>query len=158
MPRLTHHTYCAQHRSLREVWLDDQPAWSELSANEQWDLHDFFSPTRELSAYELKEFRQKMTAADPSLPQRAGRALKKLELARAVRTSAAEARPAQPVSVDKPKRKYKSAERRISVKSLVHPEPNVERMAKALLALAREMAEVDRMKNLADDIDHDSAA
>lgn len=113
-----------------------------------------------------------MTAVDPSLPQRAGRALKKLETARALRTAAIQARLAQPVAADKPKRKHKSAERRITVKSLVHPEPNMDKMAKALLALAREMAAADRAKKgggdtgrlreiadeINDDVDHDSAA
>lgn len=160
MPRLAHPDYCAQHRFLREVWLNDQPAWSELSPNEQWDLHDFFSPTRDLSAYEPKEFRRKMTAADPSLPQRAGRALNKLEVVLAVRAAAAQAPAVQPVPVEKPKRKYTSGKRKISVKALVHPEPDIDGTAKALIALAREMAEADRVNKLATEVetDQDSAA
>ena len=159
MPRLTHDTYCTQHRLVREAWLTDRPAPARLLPNEQWDLHDFFAPVYDFTDDELREYRQKITALDPSLPQRAGRALKKLEAARKGRAVAAQTRATAKPASDGPKRKAKAADRKISVKSLVHPEPNMDRLAKALLEMARDMAKADRAKKVSEpDSDQDSAA
>lgn len=50
-----------------------------LTVNEQWDLFAFFLPHQDLSEQQLIQHRQDISEADPSLPQRAGRALKRLE-------------------------------------------------------------------------------
>lgn len=45
------------------------------------------------------------------------------------------------------------------MRSLVHKQPDMQRMAKALLGMAREMAEADRVKKASDpDHDEDSTA
>lgn len=159
MPRLAHHTYCTQHRLVREVWLTDRPALARLLPNEQWDLHDFFAPTYDFTDDELREYRQKITALDGSLPQRAGRALKKLEQAVLMQIAEAKLREAQPQLEPGKKTKRQSKDRVLSVRSLVHKQPDMQRMAKALLGMAREMAEADRAKKtLSSDHDQDSAA
>ncbi|MHA3019671.1 hypothetical protein ACXPWS_05300 [Mycobacterium sp. BMJ-28] len=157
MARLTHHTYCAQHRLVREVWLTDRPALTRLLPNEQWDLHDFFAPTYDFSDDELREYRQKITALDPSLPQRAGRALRRLEQAVLVQIAEAKLREAQP-RPEPGKTKRQSKNQILTVRSLAHKQPDMQRMAKALLGMAREMAEADRAKKASSPHDEDSAA
>ncbi|MDG4668615.1 hypothetical protein [Mycobacterium sp. 236(2023)] len=144
MPRLTHSTYCAQHRYLKQVWVESQPSWVELRPGEQRELHDYYVPTQRFSDEELLEYRQKITALHPSLPQRAGRALKKLRAAHAAYEASVKARVAEPIVVGKGKKKRLSKDRVITVKSLVHPQPDIDRLAKAVLALAKELADADR--------------
>ncbi len=147
MPRLTHSTYSAQHEVLHELWLrSDGGAYSVLSANEQWDLHDFFAISATLSEAELREHRRLKSAADPSLPHRAGRALKKLIERQAERAEEQEALQAAKAAGPAPaKRKYrKNVNRKIRVESVVHPQPDVQKFARALMELAKEMAKKEQ--------------
>lgn len=158
MTRLTHSTYCDQRDFVRNVLLHAQPAWVRLLPSEQWDLYDFFAPTKTLSDAQLREHRHDMTVIDRSLPQRAGRAFKKLERALAVHVVEMQAQTAQPGAAVVKKTKRQSNDQVVTVRSLVHTEPDVARMTKALLALAREMVEADRTVKITDDVDHDSTA
>jgi len=113
-----------------------------------------------LLADDLKEHRQRVVATDRSLPQRAGRAFKKLEAAYAMHTLAAQQRALAHVMVETAKTKRQSKDRIIRVTSLVHAESDVIRMAKALLALAGELQAAEhKKKHPADvEIDQQSAA
>jgi hypothetical protein len=74
MARLTHVTYCCQRESLRETWTFNQRVFSLLVPREQWDLHNFYLLTQEMTNAELRLHRRVVKRVDPSLPQRAGRA------------------------------------------------------------------------------------
>lgn len=80
MPRLTQSAYLNLHHHLRQLWRHDSGMFSLVSPPEQWDVHAFYAAERNFSDAELGEYRQKVTAQDPSLPQRAGKALTKLML------------------------------------------------------------------------------
>src|SRR5206468_1643588 len=54
-------------------------AFTLLSPDEQWDLYGYFKPHHHLTEAELKDHHVAIAKQDPSLPQRAGRAFKKLE-------------------------------------------------------------------------------
>lgn len=75
MPRLTNQNYLRSHAQLRKLWLDNPRSYDDLKPNEQWALHEFFVPYEDCPDAELLTHRQRMTKQDPSLPQRAGRAL-----------------------------------------------------------------------------------
>jgi hypothetical protein len=75
MSRLTAKNYLRAHDRLRKFWLRDPSLFAELTPMEQWQLHDFFLPHRELSDLQLLQHRDAVTAERPSLPHQAGRAL-----------------------------------------------------------------------------------
>ncbi len=159
MPRLTNFTYYGQHRFVHDTWVENWAAWSELSPGEQWDLHTFYMARHSLSIEALIEHRRNRVARDESLPQRAGRALRKLEQVLAVQMAEAQARGTEPTSVPAKRTKRQSKDQVVTVRSLVHPEPDMARMIKALRALVEEMAAADRAAQAAiQDGDQDSAA
>jgi hypothetical protein len=75
MPRLTNQSYLLQCHQVRDL----VNYFYLLTATDQWALHMYFVPTRHLSKLELVEHRSDISATDPSLPQRAGRAFLKLK-------------------------------------------------------------------------------
>jgi hypothetical protein len=65
---------------LRAVWQQSAGGvFAELFPQEQWYLHDYFRPSEQLSDQALLAHRKEISARRPSLPQRAGRALKFLQ-------------------------------------------------------------------------------
>ena len=114
---------------------------------EQWDLHEFFAIRVTLSDEGLREHRKLAATNDLSLPQRAGRALKKLNERLAADSVHLEAKRAALASAPtSAKRKYrKNANRTIRVRSVVHPQPDAAKFARALLDLAKELAEKERL-------------
>lgn len=80
MPRLTNPAYLLLRRELSDAWDLDPTGFFLLSAPDQWALHDYFRPSEMLSDAELLEHRRAVSASDPSLPQRAGRAVAKWQV------------------------------------------------------------------------------
>lgn len=142
MPRLTPSAYQSIHEHLRQLWLHDGDMFCVLSPAEQWLLHTYFVPNVQLSPDELASYRLAVTKQNPSLPQRAGRAfatlLRELDAEDARLEARAAARVAQGAASRR--RPSRNADRIITVRSVVHPEPNKELLARALIAMAKEMA------------------
>lgn len=160
MPRLTHPTYCAQHKFLSRVWVENRGSWSHLFPGEQWGSARLLRPDASVLRRGVAGDRQKITALHPSLPQRAGRALKKRELAYAAEIALTRERAAHPAPVEPVKKKRQSKDQVIRVTSLVHPEPDIQKLVKALIALAKEQEAAKRKKNTHTDdaADHETAA
>ncbi|RIT49510.1 hypothetical protein D2E80_09215 [Mycobacteroides abscessus] len=119
----------------------------------------FYMARHSVSIEALIEHRRNMVARDESLPQRAGRALRKLEQALAVRLTEAQVRGVEPTPVPAKRTKRHSRDQVVTMRSLVHPEPDMARMIKALRALVEEMAAADRAAQVAEqDDDQDSDA
>jgi hypothetical protein len=53
MPRLTNQRYLLIHHQLRQVWIEDRSGFSWLRPAEQWQLHDYFRPSKDLTDAEL---------------------------------------------------------------------------------------------------------
>lgn len=84
-------------------------------------MHRFYQPASDMTATELIAHRRSVTAADPSLPHRAGRAYAKLsrgEWSRATTRT--------------------TNGRTISVRSVVRPKPDLRLLAKVYIRMARE--------------------
>jgi hypothetical protein len=77
MPRLTARQYLKTHDRLRSLWLRDRRLFAEIAPEDQWLLHAFFVPDRELSNLELLQHREAVAEERPSLPHQAGRALER---------------------------------------------------------------------------------
>lgn len=147
MPRLSNADYLQRHYQLRALWLsNDTSVYSQISPNEQWDIHGFFAPSHDWTDEQLIAYRRTVTVEHPSLPHRAGRAVRHLEAAR----QAAEDRrqyllhhPQEPSSQPSPKRRQRRGPRHLVVRGDVRPEIDVKLIAKAVVMMALDAAEQD---------------
>jgi hypothetical protein len=137
MARMSTKLYLGTYLRLRYIWRNYQMAYSYLLPQEQQYLHGFFHLSKDLSPEELLAHRKAITAKHPSLPQQAGKALKKFK---AILLTPASLRPEASAH---PPGKRSTGPKRIQVYGVINPEPNPDALVQALLMLGREMA----MKN-----------
>lgn len=128
MARLTDITYLATRRELRSAWLMSPTRFALLRPSEQWALHGNFAPEHDLSDDRLLAYRREVSKVDPSLPQRAGRALTKWRM-KEVPLAAYQERSHSPTPGTKRSRDYA-----VTVFSLVSTEIDPRKLAHALLA------------------------
>lgn len=134
MPRLTTLNYLHQRAAVREEWqLRNGYAFAVLSPTEQFCIHDFFEPTKNLSPLEAVAHRKDITARRPSLPQQAGRAFARI---RPFLNMQLNPRPLKPVS-ERP-RTWSAGSRQVRVFSRVNPELDAKAFAKIIIELARQ--------------------
>lgn len=117
MPRLTGPDFIQTHHQLREWWLEKEILYAHLEPREQWDLHAYFQSSKGMNGEDLLEHRKTAAKQDPSLPQRAGRALSRI----------------RKCAVPAEKRKRTG---HIKVYPLVNPEPDFRQLARAFIAIA----------------------
>ena len=152
MARLSQPAYLNLHHHLRQLWRHDSGMFSLMSAPEQWDIHAFYATEWNFSDAELGEYRQKITAQDPSLPQRAGKALTKLMQEMDALDAHREAKKVVMATVTAgPKRKIKNVDRVIRISGVVHPAPDTDKLARVLLDVAKQMARADAAERLGAD-------
>jgi hypothetical protein len=133
MPRLTNQSYLLQCHQVRDHWRDDSKnAFFLLTPTEQWTLFTYFAPSEKLTDNELIIHREDISSYDPSLPQRAGRALSKLWAA----SKRLEDYRAQVIPMPRP-RMAKNTERRIYIFSEVNLAPDPVKMAQILMDYKR---------------------
>lgn len=73
MPRLSNDLYLDRHRFLAKAWADFPSLYAVLSTAQQMALHDYYQPSKALSAPELLDHRKLITSQWPALPAQAGR-------------------------------------------------------------------------------------
>lgn len=154
MPRITNQQYINIHRTLRQLWEDDFRHFEKLSGNDQLTLHQYFAPSKELSDDELLAHRQAVTLEEPSLPNQAGKTWARLQRIIAGQEAAYTYAPArhQPSRVPAGSR---GKRHNIIVTSVLRPEPDVRKIAEALIkiALADAEAEIEARRQAAADQD-----
>ena len=106
-----------------------------LSPTEQWTLHSYYEFTKHLTNSELLAHRAVISAAQPSLPHRAGKALAKLALF-SKRLEIYRATP-------HPNTRKKGSPYDVRVFSQVNPVIDPKVMANILIEIARERARED---------------
>ncbi len=121
MPRLRNYDYVLIYAHLHQLWENKRQGFSVISTRDQRYLHRFLRPSELLAEADLLAHRKAVTAQNASLPQQAGRALKHL---------------ANPL----PLKQVPSGSRRIVVYPLLRPEPDIHRLALALIDTARRIA------------------
>lgn len=133
MPRLTNAVYLDQRALLVREWDHADGHFARLSVMDQFALHRFFGPFIQMSDHEALQYRFKITSAEPSLPSKAGKAF--------VRFSTALTTP-RPVAF----RKVKGVKRdyHVRVEGLVRPDIDFDKLARALLAFAKEKVDHER--------------
>jgi hypothetical protein len=135
MPRLTNKQYLERHRVLRRIWLEDQGSFGVISYNRQMDAHIYYAPARDWSDDQMIKHRVKVTDQDAGLPQRASRDY--LEIEEVLKH--AREHPA-------PVARIPAGERKIRVTAIARPEIDAEKLAQALLDLARQQSQDEREK------------
>ena len=133
MPRLTTLNYLHQRAALREEWqLRSGYGFVVLSPTEQFYIHDYFEPAKNLSPLDAVAHRKDVTTRRPSLPQQAGRAFARI---RPFLNMKLDPKPARPVSS---RRTWNASSRRVRVFSQVKSELDPKAFAKIVIELARQ--------------------
>ena len=135
MSRHTDQHYLDTHRQLKRLWQHADSAYGRLTPIEQWQLHDYFQPSKDLTDAELLKHRAEITRKRPALPQQAGKALTKLYAAAATLSLQGVRRAHQPMPAKYARQKVGQ----IQVYGVVKPEIDLEKLAKALLEIAKDM-------------------
>lgn len=130
MPTLSDEDYLVRHVMLHRVWGKDTRPFTHLTYQQQSDIHDYYQPAKILTNEELLAHRKKITKTDPSLPHRASRAF--LVMLRP------ETQP-EPASAG-----IDAKGRKITVRPLVKPEIDTEKLASALLDMVKKMTPEER--------------
>ncbi|HEU4715835.1 MAG TPA: hypothetical protein VFS14_03320 [Candidatus Saccharimonadales bacterium] len=139
MPRVTFEMYCRQHLNLKNTWKYAPGHFAKISAENQWRLHDYFRPSEDLTRDELhKHWLEVRKDPSSSHPQCAGRAYT------AMRPYIVNA-PIKVVSVPvEHTARGKNGQKVVRVEGLVRPEIDVEKFAKALLSIAKDMRQKEK--------------
>lgn len=130
MPRLTNKQYLKYRKYLRRLWLYRPSTYSHLSPIQQWQVHEYFRPSEKLTDEQLLTHRKDITAQYPSLPHKAGRAIK--EFGQILRSKA---KSRATVSTYTNKRGKTTT---IQVRGVVRPKIDTRRLARALVELEKE--------------------
>lgn len=131
MPRLTDQQYLQAHHQLRRFWQYAQAIYSYLAPAEQWQLHDYFQLSKDLSDQDLLAHRQAITKERPTLPHQAGKLLTKLDAAAAA-WALHQQRPLIHAIVTNP---HRPKGRSVVVHAIVEPELDAEAFLQVLLDL-----------------------
>ena len=150
MPRVTYTTYRNRHLILRQLWAEHEGVFSRIKPGEQWALHSYYLCAVKMTEHTLRNHYLRIRDMRSSLPHRAGKAYARLK--RSVTPPAVRlTRPVSNMTIRKRAGK-------IVVQPLVRPQPDVDRLAKVLIRMARESLRQDAAINPAADDPTDSAA
>ncbi len=134
--RLTDTTYLKQQAAVRKLWLQDETLFSRTTPSDQRAIHDFYQPSRNATNAELLKHRHIVTAVHPSLPSRASKALRRLDAGR-------RSTPAPPNGSTRPRAKVPIGGRNIRVRVILRPEPDVAKLARVFMGIARQITDED---------------
>jgi hypothetical protein len=127
--------FLERHYRLKAEWNGGAGgAFSWIDPGEQWALHHFFLPYKDVSDDEMIAHRHAITQRRPELPEEADHAYQRLSILMDRLKPAPQ--PTVSFSGNKPKPSKKS-ERVISVRALVRPEIDMQKLAMALIEFAR---------------------
>ena len=128
MPRLSPKQYLKQRRFPRQLWLQRISAYSYLTPTQQWQIHAFFRPSDALTDVQLLKHRKAITAEQPSLPHQAGKTIK--DFGQILRGKAKVHATVKTTTTGRSK-----TAKTIRVRSLVRPQIDIPRLARALIEL-----------------------
>jgi hypothetical protein len=146
VPRLTNDKYYDRHRFLCLAWKEFPALYTILPPTAQWDIHRFYKPTADITKEELLAYRKQVSKDYPSLPNRAGQYFSRMYVLfrvafesgqgdiRKFHGAIREAQPGRNHTPALPKT------RRIHVASIVNPEIDLHRLARALIDLESQQA------------------
>ena len=152
MPRISNELYIQRHRFLRKAWTEGlQEIFAVLRTHQQWDVHKFYQPDRQLTDQQLIDYRLNITRSHPTLPQRASRSYLQMQDAF---DHAYEAFEAADLNEQVFNQKLKSLVRssgsgKIRVTAIAKPAPDLRRLAHALVDEAQRQVEEEHRERAA---------
>lgn len=131
MARLSNKQFLLIHDHLKHIWLNHPATFAGLSAADQFHIHLYFQPDSKLSAVDLLAHRQRITAEQPNLPQKAGRVRAKL--------LSAITDGANPALTGKTVHGFgsESRPRNLTVRAVMNPVPDTRRLAQVILDMSK---------------------
>lgn len=117
------------------MWQRYPSAFAILTPKAQWEVHDFYQPSKELTKEQLLAHRRQISRERPSLPAAAG---KHFDILNDYFRSDRELPKTEP-SLDRSESAQGAGNRQVRVRALVRPEPNLKLLASALVDLAIEL-------------------
>jgi hypothetical protein len=122
------------------MWLECDELYSILEVNQQWEVHRFYQPSKELSEKELIAHRKAVTKEQPGLPATAGRHFALLYQSFRVAYAYAdgdEMRFRSAISqMSRQRPPHQTGKRQVWVRAVANPEPDLAKLASALVDLA----------------------
>jgi hypothetical protein len=132
MPRLTNHQHLVRRTTLHAMWAECQIAYSAAPLAQQWELHRYYQTIVDATDEELIANRKALEETEQSLSHRAGKTYAAVvQAASCYKTRAQPPTPAVP---------GKSKDRVITVRAVARPEPDLKKVAMALIMLAEQQA------------------
>lgn len=119
MPRLNRSQYFIRHGLLSYLWETHRQLFSLLSPTAQLELHRFFLPTVDIEEHELASYRDYINRREPSLAHKAGKHFKEFT------------RPRPEVA------EIISKSKKFELRPIMKPDPDFQKLARALIAVAK---------------------
>ncbi len=138
MPRITNQHYLRTRREVQRLW-QEGGHFANLNAHDQLALHAYFAPSKDLDESGLLALRQAISVEYPSLPSQAGKAWARLQRildGQELPYPLTRPRRRQPVEVGSRRKAHN-----IIVYGELRPEPDVRRIARAIVTMAVHDAE-----------------
>lgn len=137
MPRVTHRDQYKRHLLLREAWTGGryQSCFGTLNVNSQWKLHTFYRPSEALSRQEFFDHLKEINKERPQLRYVAGKLFQQFE--RALLEQARSEPVRQAVEAG-------SHRRLIVVRGVARPQPDMDKLVRALIALVEDDEQSDQ--------------
>ena len=143
MPRLSSALYYERYRFLRTAWLEFDSLYTVLLVHQQWELHAYYQPSKPLTKTELLEHRKVISQQQPALAAKAGKHFDLLyRCFRMAYAAAAGDEKKFRRSITRLSRQRVldgKGDRRVRVRALANPEPDIKMLARALVRLAEQL-------------------
>ena len=144
MPRLTNTQFINRHKDLYSIWHDGpKELFAILSTNDQWKVHRYYQSSKDLTDQQLIEHRVSITKTEPSLPHQASRGYSRMHQAEvtARKMSTNQQSFHRAIRQQIPGHVHEISNdrfRNIRVIGIARPEPDLERLARALIMQVKE--------------------
>lgn len=148
MPRVTQREQYICHQVLRNIWSREpsKSCFADVSPTDQWKIHRFYRPAEFLEFSEFREHLRHMKHEDAELVHVVGKLFRQIELSFIRQQEATLAHRLMGTTIQSAK-PGRISERKIVARAVVRTEPeNMERMARAVLQMARERMKEQRPK------------
>lgn len=136
MPRVTKRDQYKRYQALRQIWLEPlSGSFGVLSPSEQWKVHAFYQPSERLTFEEFTAHVRETKLRRPGLVHVVGKLSRQI-LAEAARIAAIRPEPAPTVAPRGGKRRIQRV-RSVTVNPVVRPEPDLHKLVRAMIELAK---------------------
>ena len=150
MPRVTKRDQYKRYQKLRQIWLEPlSGSFGVLTPTEQWRVHAFYRPSERLTFEEFSAHLREIKARRPGLVHVAGKLSRQI-LTETARLVAVRLEPVPSVVARGSKRRVQRV-REVTVTGIVRPTPDLHKLVRAAIELAKLEQKKQRRKQTDDD-------